>query len=1757
MDKRILSKILAVLLVFSLTCTNFILLAVYAKDSYAASINYEEQETSVKKTDVAFDAYFKEGDKGTHTYVSTSENEELKLYLKVKVDKGYLKNATINIEDSNFKVCDSDKLDDAVEEINEESNTIVLNQINKGADKEIEIPIKFVEKESYNLGNFAKDTNIKIKGTFVNDNAKEIEVNKDIVVNLALTEEANAYLSSKVINNGIFEKDGEKKRLVQIEVESKVEENKLPIRESNIEVKVPILGGKTPEYTSVIAKTTEGTNGNTGESFGKENYTIENGIIKIKVENTADENNNIEWKKNVTDKYIINLVYKQEEVEEIEEEVTSKLSLYNNEEKVLEGSYKNTEKLPEDSGKVILTEVESKEAISKGYMLVEGAKDTEYKEEIKLNVGYSSVVNNIKISKTEEDYEDENGKKYEAKIYYKKIEISKENLEKVLGEEGTISIMKGDTKLGEINSNNLSFDFESIKENDLTNLTEEDVSKLSNMDLTNMNQEEILAKLNEGKENLTNISLEITKPITEGILDIDVTKYIKAREYDEEIIESLDKIKTGISTISENSKEEVISETKLENPRYQITAETNKKAIATEIVNKNIGLKVILENINNTQRLYKNPTVEIEFPSYVETININSVNLFYDTEITPQRALIETKENGNKVLKLTMSGTQTKFNTNESIKGLTIIANIDLKTKSATPSIAENIKVKVLNDGEEVAETEERIRYIAPSEMVTINGMTNYNRKDEITEGKNGEEVTGELDRKSEAKTATETITIMNNYSYACGNIKILGRTPSEGNKDMETGEVLGSTFTAKMVSKIRAVSGIEEEKIKVYYSTNSEATEDIEAEGNEWTTEVTNLEEVKSYLIIVEGEMKTGDIMKFEYDVEIPEGLEKQESTYSMFKVFYTNMDGVTKGEVNTTTSPVIGATTGHEDDINVTLEADVEDGAEIQGEKVIKYIVHITNNTTKVIDNAILSVDIPDGTEYVELEYDEFSDDYNYIERQVNQYTKTLKILKPGEKIDEIFYLKTQYLIENDENDNPSSGIESLIKREDFPTDEAYEAMLEILKKIQAGDEETLDALARKEIKRADYETNEEYEEAVEQYKKELKEELNGGGDDPDIDITDEPNFTVIAKVIIGDNSYNSNSISNIRVNGDVEIKLSYMVTSGEKLKPGGTVEYSIEINKGKDGSYSNVEIQAVLPKGLKFKSSTYNYEFDEGSLGLIYDDETIESMKNAGVNFQETYDDKTTMEQDGQNITWKIDKMNNNKEIILVCEINEIEGEENENSLNITGKYLDDSVEKNAISNTVSFVVGKAKLKITHESMNKTGEITEGDEIQYIYTIENYSKYNAYDVQINDYCSEGIILGSIRYEDEEGNFYYISNGTNENEEVFDIKAGEKLKLIVSGKANYIKYNESKIISHYFKVHTDYQDLTSSTITHKVNEKKYSYKGNEKNSYSISGIAWIDNNSDGEKSSDEKLISNIQVILLNESGNIISTQTTGDNGEYTFSNVFEGKYVVAFMYDEKIYDITKYQKDGTNTNKAMYLKLNINGTDMNCGATDTIDLNKNVYNINLGLIINEKFDLSLSKSISKITVKTKEKTTTKEYDNSKLEKIEIKSKEIDGATVAIEYNITVTNEGAISGNVSKIVDYLKETDLKFNSELNAGWYLGTDGNLYNSTLKNTELKSGEKAEVKLILTKTMSEKNTGITNNMAEIYETYNKEGKDDYDSVPGNKVQNEDDMGNAEIIIGVKTGEAVYILIAVFVLNVIIIGIYEIKKRIIKGK
>ena len=73
-------------------------------------------------------------------------------------------------------------------------------------------------------------------------------------------------------------------------------------------------------------------------------------------------------------------------------------------------------------------------------------------------------------------------------------------------------------------------------------------------------------------------------------------------------------------------------------------------------------------------------------------------------------------------------------------------------------------------------------------------------------------------------------------------------------------------------------------------------------------------------------------------------------------------------------------------------------------------------------------------------------------------------------------------------------------------------------------------------------------------------------------------------------------------------------------------------------------------------------------------------------------------------------------------------------------------------------------------------------------------------------------------------------------------------------------------------------------------------------------------------------------------------------------------------------------------------------------------------------------------------------------------------------------------------------------------------------------------ELEPGQSKEITLILTKQMTENNTGLVNNTAEIAESYNELGLTDVNSTEGNKVDGENDMSSADVIISIKTGEVV---------------------------
>ena len=330
------------------------------------------------------------------------------------------------------------------------------------------------------------------------------------------------------------------------------------------------------------------------------------------------------------------------------------------------------------------------------------------------------------------------------------------------------------------------------------------------------------------------------------------------------------------------------------------------------------------------------------------------------------------------------------------------------------------------------------------------------------------------------------------------------------------------------------------------------------------------------------------------------------------------------------------------------------------------------------------------------------------------------------------------------------------------------------------------------------------------------------------------------------------------------------------------------------------------------------------------------------------------------------------------------------------------------------------------------------------------------------------------------------------------------------------------------------------------------------------ISGTAWVDSDENGQKDNQEQAVEGITVKLLDVTTNKFVKDSNGNDleiktsstGFYSFDKVKKGQYLVVFEYDTTKYGLTAFEKNGVSkdmNSKVVNKTINVDGTEKKVAATEIINVDaENVANINIGLITAKTYDLQLDKYISKVTVQNN-KTVTNSYTDTTLAKAEIDAKQVNSTTVVVEYTIKVTNKGDVTAYVKKIADYLS-SDFKFSSELNKDWY--QSGNtVYCSSLSNEKLEPGESKEVTLTVIKQMKENNTGLVNNTAEIAESYNEFGLADVNSTEGNKAKGENDMGSADLIISIRTGQVVTTVLLI-ISSIVILGvaIYFVRKIII---
>ena len=523
-----------------------------------------------------------------------------------------------------------------------------------------------------------------------------------------------------------------------------------------------------------------------------------------------------------------------------------------------------------------------------------------------------------------------------------------------------------------------------------------------------------------------------------------------------------------------------------------------------------------------------------------------------------------------------------------------------------------------------------------------------------------------------------------------------------------------------------------------------------------------------------------------------------------------------------------------------------------------------------------------------------------------------------------------------------------------------------------------------------------------------------------------------------------------------------------------------------------------------------------------------------------------------------------------------------------------------------------INNPNFTITQYSDREGEKIKYGETVEYVYTIQN-NAWLAYlcPVIFRDFMDDNMRPISAEYENyKENNGEYekedlqmdLSNSLADGSELADAKidiyvpAGKSVKIKIKATPAIITKEEET--SSYGVLKYQYNDVdfsrTSNVIKNIVLPFDYEEPDPDKpdpdnpdpdkpnpdkpdpdkpnpdnpseNKYKISGLVWKDENKNGIRESSEMLLSGITVKLFNIDTNEIvvvdnnkQITTTNQSGEYIFSGVGKGNYIVLFEYDTSKYKLTTYKSntasDDTNSD-VINKSVSIDGNEKEVGVTDTINIsNQNKTNIDMGLIENGTYDLSLNKYITnvKLTYATQEETYS--YNNSKLAKVEVPAKKVDNAKVTIEYKIEVKNEGNVDAIIESIADY-KPEGLEFDKSLNPGWNIDNQNKLTNVSVLGSMLEPGKTRSVTLYLTKTLSKDSMGTFTNSAEILKSTNLLNLKDVDSTEGNKDKTEDDYSEAQIVISVKTGAVLYVSIILGIILLLIGMIVLIKTNKLKA-
>lgn len=877
------------------------------------------EDAKVENCDyVLFSAFFTRdlnGDGNAEKLLGTCKeiNEPDQLYIDLNVlSNGYLENGKITINGQNFKYAMNMVKDNVLKNtyISNNVKEIELNKIEAGTQKLI-IGNVIANLENninnYTAGISQNDLNnvsnelkkhqvntITLTGTHVADDGTKTEISKTIpvIIDWYGKAETNLYTQNKT-----YYYDNMENNTISINIKINEIYKQLILKENILNLSIPDLKGFAPTEVKCINSNVESK------------YDEETKVLSIKRESQIDEDGKVISSLSNSNTYTVEITYPQEAYDSLQNyttitvPITGYYTCYNNQNEEFENPYKTN--IAKDQVKVLFRDVpqgeiynfyayyDNKQYITEPYYkyviskqnLINLYNKQELDEQTpneKFIVkwiavrGQTGEVPSMIMSETKQESE-KYGDKFSDIVmdeYIVNTGIYFENADNMLGETGEIKIYNNDT-------NELIKTFTVKEWNTYTKqnpYTYEIPIKHIRVETSKANVNNILTVYN--------------------VKELQTLKFIQ--NYKLEQLKQMNTVYTyltGICNIEgqESGTRNVLDYAEFIEEKSIATISVSKNQLETQETTKNQQITITARYNNIGDSKWKNANYIVEIPKEIINMEINDVTISNDNVQLVGYEIY--KENEQYFIKI--------ITQNANQESYTININCNMTPDPRKPTSHKSLKLYASNewnseyyyqaqdiydingnnDTEEIVGTNNTgLDLLSPTSLITLETVSNYNNKQEITIAPNVADV------EKQTREATISMELTNNYTTVVSGVQILGKIPYKGNTYILNGNSMNSQFTTVMKNTGIQVPLELQEKTVVYYSTKENPDKDITNPANAWTLleNVEDFSEIKSYLInMKEYVLEKGKQYNFSYNVNIPEGIEYNMVSYSNHAVF------------------------------------------------------------------------------------------------------------------------------------------------------------------------------------------------------------------------------------------------------------------------------------------------------------------------------------------------------------------------------------------------------------------------------------------------------------------------------------------------------------------------------------------------------------------------------------------------------------------------------------------------------------------------------------------------------------------------------------------------------------------------------------------------------------------------------------------------------------------------------------------------------